>query len=400
MGRITDSTNWAKGYIGTGNALTNVSGLASMYSYSGTNSSEARVRVTQGVTYIISIAVNQDNQGPKTESPFTLRLDLVSPPTNDNFADRIIIPSLPAAIRGTTLDATQESGEPPALYQYATVWYEWIAPASGIVRARLADCSSLMVGRVLSGNSLNTLQHVDGIAAEIYGESDINVQQGTAYQFEIWAQQSSPPPPSFDGPFTLRLDYNVPPANDHFTNRMRLTNRVEAVSYRAVGATLEPDETQIGSGRSVWYQWRAPESGTVAIWCDGTVGVYSGTEESRGALITNACYIVNFTAVAGQIYQITFDDCGLIDHQRPFNHSWTLSINAASRLNLNGKTNNTLNLNLYGDGSRSYALDSSTNLINWTPLQTNFDTVSGIKSFSENTASNLTPRFYRARPLE
>ena len=314
-----------------------------------------------------------------------------------DFADRITIPSTPAAVSGTTVDGTLEPNEPQAFHQLSTVWYEWVAPTNGILRIRITDvgvsasgyAGVIMVGNAFSGNILTNLRFLDGLNSLTFTEANIEVQQGAPYQFRVAADQPSPYP-RYDTSFTLRLEYNVPPPNDHFTNRIRLTNRAERIEYRAVGATIETGETPIAySSRSVWYQWRAPESGTVRLSGTGAAGVYLGTEQSRGALVTNSCQDLIFSVNAGQIYHLVFDDCLLPDRHRPFTHAWTLSLNGASLLNLNRETNATLNLNLNGDPSRSYAVEASTNLLDWTA------SALGI----QYDATNYRQRFYRARLL-
>ena len=328
-----------------------------------------------------------------------------APPPNDNFTNRIVVPSIPAAVTGTTVDGTLEPDEPQVYHELSTVWYEWVAPTNGILRVRITDVGAsasgysgvIMVGSIFSGNTLTNLTKIDGLSSSIPSEANMEVQKGISYQFRIAPDQGTPYPRN-DTSFTLRLEYNVPPPNDYFTNRIRLTNRVEHVEYRAVGATLEPEETPIvySGGRSVWYQWRAPENGTVRILGDGTAGVYSGTEDCRGALLTNACrpgYYgtdpLTFTVVSGQIYQLVFDDCDSPNRNRPFTHSWTLSLNGASRLNLNWETNGVLDLNLYGDPSRSYTVEASTNLKDW----------ASSSWVIQNDATNYPRRFYRARAL-
>jgi len=332
-----------------------------------------------------------------------------APPPNDNFASRIVIPSVPAEISGTTIDGTLEPGEPQAYHQLSTVWYEWIALTNGILRVRLTGSSNLMVGTIYSGNALADLSRLDGLSSLNEAvEANVDVQPGVAYQFRIAPDQGTPYP-RLDGPFTLRLEYNTPPPNDHFTNRIRLTNRVESVSFRNVAATLEPWETALGTGRrTVWYQWRAPENGTVRLetttYGTGVVGVYFGTDDSLGILLTNStdrCGAgVTFNAVAGQFFQLVFDNCGSTDRNRPFGHSWTLSLNGASRWeNVSRETNGWMALTLSGDAARTYVLEGSADQTNWIPLETNAAATAS-RTFRDFTATNASYRFYRARVLE
>src|ERR1051325_5523550 len=182
-----------------------------------------------------------------------------TPPPNDDFANRILIESVPAAVAGTTVDATFEPNEPQAPYQMATVWYEWVAPTTGILRVRVTDCTNAMVGTAFCGSSLENLKNI-GVVFSVR-EMNIDVQQGLTYQFRVAADQPTPWP-LLDCPFVLRLEYNPPPPNDYFTNRIRLSNAVEKISFRNVAATLESWESALAyGGRTVWYQWQPPTNG-------------------------------------------------------------------------------------------------------------------------------------------
>lgn len=303
---------------------------------------------------------------------------LVAAPVNDNFADRIVVSSAPVTVVGTTVDGTIEPGEPPAFHILSTVWYEWVAPRPGRVRVRIDGSPNSVVVHMYSGTILDGLERVGWINSNF--EGNIDVQEGVAYQFQIGPDQPVPWP-RFEGPFTLRLEYNAPPPNDHFTNRIRLTNRIERISFRNVLATLEPGEELLSvGGYSVWYQWRAPETGMAHILMDNSyntvVGVYGGSQDSVGTLITNSqiggghCWDeVTFPVVAGGFYQIAFDNCS----GTPGDHALTLTLNGAARLDgPKRRPDGVMELKLYGERYRTYLLQASSNLANWTPISTNF----------------------------
>ena len=53
-------------------------------------------------------------------------------PANDSFANRQVLSgSLPIAVGGTTLEATQEADEPIYRAEGDSVWYQWTAPTTG-----------------------------------------------------------------------------------------------------------------------------------------------------------------------------------------------------------------------------------------------------------------------------
>lgn len=158
----------------------------------------------------------------------------VSAPINDNFADRIVLSGALVEVTGTSADGTLEAGEPGVYHEFSTVWYEWTAPKNGNLRIRIVD-SPYMIVQIYRGNALPELRFF----AAVYSSqgADVDVVAGAVYQFRISATHYTPFP-RLDGPFTLLLDYNAAPVNDHFTNRIRLTNAVERIFFRNLLATL------------------------------------------------------------------------------------------------------------------------------------------------------------------
>jgi hypothetical protein len=116
-----------------------------------------------------------------------------------------------------------------------------------------------------------------------------------------------------------------PPPNDDFANRTVLTGSSITFTGTLVGATTESAETNLPSGRSVWWTWTAAESTAVVItiqpdgWANTTnawLEVYGGTNLNAlivlwevgghaGCAFTKPpCGYVRFQAIAGTSYQI------------------------------------------------------------------------------------------------
>lgn len=113
--------------------------------------------------------------------------------------------------------------------------------------------------------------------------------------------------------------------NDNFANRSKLlgtsasSRRVNSFATKETG---EPVVAGVGGGKTLWWTWKAPSSGTVTITTEGStfdtvLGVYTGTsvrsltqvvanddENNTGAIYTSK---VTFSAVAGKTYQIAVD---------------------------------------------------------------------------------------------
>ena len=110
------------------------------------------------------------------------------------------------------------------------------------------------------------------------------------------------------------------PANDNFTNRIRLSGFVVSTTGSNVGATKEtgePDRVDgVRYGATVWWSWVAPSSGQVTIDTIGSsfntvLGVYTGTLGSLTVVAENNDIggstnqsRVTFNAVAGTEYII------------------------------------------------------------------------------------------------
>ena len=112
------------------------------------------------------------------------------------------------------------------------------------------------------------------------------------------------------------------PANDQFAGAQMLTGSATVVVGQNVAATKEtgePAHADAPGGRSVWYRWTAPSSGTWALDTAGssfdtTLAVYTGSavnaltavagnDDARDDLTSR----LTFTATAGATYQIAVD---------------------------------------------------------------------------------------------
>jgi hypothetical protein len=67
---------------------------------------------TYSTTYYIQVSGYCCNEFLSSEGTFTLNLQRVIPPPNDNFDSAETISGEPASVNGTTAGATREAGEP------------------------------------------------------------------------------------------------------------------------------------------------------------------------------------------------------------------------------------------------------------------------------------------------
>lgn len=114
------------------------------------------------------------------------------------------------------------------------------------------------------------------------------------------------------------------PFNDAFANRVLITGSSNVVRGSILGATKQSGEFDHGGeagGRSVWWTWIAPTTGTVKVHTlgssfDTVLAVYQGNDianltlvQENDDLLADTIYAskVLFHAVAGQEYQIAVD---------------------------------------------------------------------------------------------
>jgi len=88
---------------------------------------------------------------------FTVRLNPVAPPANDDFANAVTVTGLNPSLAGSLYNATREPGETTAEDPYGTVWYRWTAPANGSV---IIDSGGVMAASVYLGDSVDHLTPV------------------------------------------------------------------------------------------------------------------------------------------------------------------------------------------------------------------------------------------------
>jgi secreted trypsin-like serine protease len=143
----------------------------------------------------------------------------------------------------------------------------------------------------------------------------VSLVAGTGYQVN-----SS----SFSATMSI-LDNDAALWNNNFANRFNLSGGWATATGTNVNATKEsgePNVLNVSGGKSVWWKWTAPVSGTVTISTAGsnfdtTLGVYTGTSVNGLSLVranddqnlSAGVYTsrVSFSAVAGRQYQILVD---------------------------------------------------------------------------------------------
>jgi hypothetical protein len=161
----------------------------------GPGGQQVTFRALAGTTYEIRVDGNLSPQPPAaTEGSIALEIASTPAPGNDDFADAqaVTAESLEGGtfyrvdVPGFNWNATKELGEPAHGGDQggASVWYSWIAPASGEASVVAVSGALEAVLGVYTGTSLSELTLV-GTPTSFSGEVDVQVTAGTAYRIAV-----------------------------------------------------------------------------------------------------------------------------------------------------------------------------------------------------------------------
>ncbi len=144
------------------------------------------VPVTAGSTYFLQVGVM-----PDTPSHLELRVEMMAPPANDNFADAEALPGEPVTATVDLTAATIEPGEPTpgGLALTGSAWYSYTPAVSGshLVRTELFHDATLAV---YTGTSLADLTELaSGFGS--YQPLSFAAEAGTTYYVQVAMAGSS-----------------------------------------------------------------------------------------------------------------------------------------------------------------------------------------------------------------
>jgi hypothetical protein len=212
-------------------------------------------------------------------------------PSADLFANAELLTGTSAAVIASNVGFTGEAGEPDHAGNsapLASAWYEWTAPADGILYLDtyfnfFSTFDTTLA--VYTGSAVNALTEVasNDEAFEIPGVQvsylQTTVTGGTTYHIAVDGAGAA------EGTFGLHLQFAGLGA-DNFADAQVLTGASVSVLAFNTGLTGEPGEPDhagnSGALNSAWFQWTAPISGTVYLdtfggdFFDTTLAVYTG----------------------------------------------------------------------------------------------------------------------------
>jgi hypothetical protein len=152
---------------------------------------------------------------------------------------------------------------------------------------------------------------------------DFTAEPGVTYRYWVRAAEGDRVSPLSAGDDGFRSQSTA--SNDDFAARFPLAGPAASAGGSTTAATKEPGEpahARNAGGKSVWWSWTAPASGTVTISTQGSsfdtlLGVYTGgslgslvevaSDDDSGGNLTSR---VIFTAAANTTYQIAVDGFG------------------------------------------------------------------------------------------
>ena len=280
-----------------------------------------------------------------------LGLQFSPAPPNDDFAQRVRIKGSRLNFVTSNAGATKELGEPNHLGNPggSSVWFSWTAPAAGRVTLSTNEVPvyappsssgggtgviTIMSGPPTCGNETDqnpppifypVLAAYTGMAVDSLTAANNLPAALNAYpnMVEFDAVKGRTYQIAFDGnlgttgdiPFYLAL--TKPAANDNFGHRILLHGiYAVATSYNA-GATHQAGEPVFSdsTGKTVWWSWTAPVSGTVSIDLSSSdysfpVAIFTGATLGKLQMIAENSGGVSFGAVTGRTYQIAVSDSG------------------------------------------------------------------------------------------
>lgn len=334
-------------------------------------------------------------------------------PSNDHFANRMVLTGTNVVAQGSSAGATREPTEPlhHGVQGGASIWWRWTAPQDADVWLDTDGSGFDTLLAVYTGSSLDRLDLVassDDDGDRMTSRLLFGVRAGVEYQVVVDGFNGE------SGAVTLHLTFASEPvsrpANDLFEQSAVLLGEEIAVTASNVNATREATEPrhagEIGF-TSVWWTWTAPHAAIVEITTEGSgfdtlLGIYQGSAVSGLAVVASNDDIdqaagtltsaVALVVQAGATYQIAVDgfhgESGPISLRirpaAPWLSGWQVLPDRVFHFTLNCTP------------GRTYRVQTSPDLQSWTPWLSFVSTNLAMSVTDPSAPASHARRFYRA----
>ncbi|MGN6386038.1 MAG: hypothetical protein ACTHMT_07340 [Verrucomicrobiota bacterium] len=357
----------------------------------------------------IVLRVNQHAIGNSTNTP----------PANDILAQAETIEGSEVSLITSNAGATLEPGEPLAIGK--TLWWRWRSPDNGrvLITTEGSDFDTILSVFADSDlvSQLTLLRRNDDVIG-LTSDIRINCTSNTVYLISVGGSYGD------EGRVKLSLKFTpgveVPPANDNFENRTKVTGDFLFLRARNTFATIEPGEPQLNFpsiNKSIWWEWTAPKSGWVTItsrfisknvppvFIDIPIGVFKGTNVDALEVFAPGNYVrtysdqksaAHFFATAGEKYQILSSALGIVsDDEQLIINQLTPAFDLLLENTAVGPDEFSFDVN--ADTEKLY-IETSTNLVDWSAI--------GVYDLTNSTNRISIPRrtnaaeFFRAYSVQ
>ena len=354
------------------------------------------VQLSDAGSYLIRAS---NAAGFADSAPFEV-IVIPTPPANARFAARSNFPL--AGVQAAYNVGTPSETGAPSLGYGRIVWWSWTAPDSGRYRLSLSADSArpvraylgIYAGSVLSQlQSLNSSSESSILVQGVYQlRADVvfNAVRGSAYALAVDSDYE--PLRSFN--LSLATDATLP--NDAFAQQALLIGVFASAAGDNRGATLEPGEPSSSYGKSLWYEWTAPQTGLAWVRIQGAVAtVFSGNAIER--LSKRAGPFVDargsFSAIAGVSYAIQV--ASLPSSAGAFKIQSGMFGAFFSKAAVDGQ--NRVSFSLVAPPQQSYALDFSSSLNDWKSVGTGVVPDDGVILIQPYVGAPISRGYYRIR---
>lgn len=261
------------------------------------------VALEAGATYYI--ACDSSNPGGSL-----VRIAIYPRPDNDNFENATPFTGISGTLKGSTMSATVQPGEPfETPGDAASIWWSWTAPAAGTFRLNATSAGTTRA-RAFYGDALSSLIRVGESLNSQLEPMGFPVVAGRTYSIQFAVSMSETSSLWANYQFTE----NYP--HDFFASRVPLTGTSNYLRVNAELATREAGEPLLDAcgtpaGLTLWWTYEAPQKGLLRVSAIGSlpaaVGLFRGDSLDSLTNVVTVCGEAQLAMRAGERVEIAID---------------------------------------------------------------------------------------------